>query len=95
MITMTMQHGHADIKDPSLNAVAEERPLYVRLQPKRMEKDEKGASRFLENTMDKWWLNPEHSDLERCYFKHITTNGESHWIFRNSKGEWWSHGIFG
>jgi len=80
----------------SLEAVAEARPLYIRSCPLRLA-DNKGGeeNRFLENTLDKWWQKGGTALPERSYFKHVDEQGNATWIFRDSSGEWYQHGIFG
>ena len=82
--------------DRSLEAVAEDRPLYIRRQPLPLERSpENGEDRFLESTMNKWWRETETAKLERNYFKHVDADGNATWIFQDSYGEWYQHGIFG
>jgi hypothetical protein len=82
--------------DPSLTAVAEERPLYIRTCPLPLpDLRRETAGRFLESTMDKWWRRGEGTAIERTYFKHIDPDGNAVWVFRDSSGHWYQHGIFG
>ncbi len=78
----------------SLDAVAEERPLYIRSQPTPLPgTGQKRQSRFLESTLNKWWQTG--GGIERNYFKHIDSDGIATWIFQDSAGNWYQHGIFG
>ncbi|MFH2131174.1 MAG: hypothetical protein ABIK68_12445 [bacterium] len=80
----------------SLDAVAEERPLYIRSQPLLLtgvERKTRGC--FLESTLDKWWQKGEPAAIERNYFKHVDPDGNATWIFQDSAGNWYQHGIFG
>lgn len=80
----------------SLDAVAEARPLYIRSNPLPLENEgPKGGGRFLENTLDKWWKKGGVVHTERSYFKHVDADGNATWIYRDSSGEWYEHGIFG
>jgi len=96
--------------DRSLEAVAEDRPLYIRQPPLPLKSlKEPGEDRFLESTMNKWWREAKTSrraeetarrekevaSLERNYFKHVDEDGNATWIFQDSHGEWYQHGIFG
>lgn len=82
--------------DRSLEAVAENRPLYIRHSPMPIEEfNGKTGSKFLESTMNKWWRADNTTDIERDYFKHIDPEGNSFWIFRDTSGHWYQHGIFG
>jgi len=80
----------------SLDAIAEERPLYIRSKPLPLKvSDRKSRGRFLESTLDKWWQKGGPALIERNYFKHVDGDGNATWIFRDSAGEWYQHGIFG
>ena len=80
---------------PSLEAVAEKRPLYIRHSPTLFQPSEPlDTGEFLESTMNKWWKE-EHGHLERDYYKNIDPEGNSSWVFRDSSGKWYQHGIFG
>ena len=80
----------------SLVAAAEERPLYIRHSPLPLtiEKEYTPAV-FLESTMNKWWKEEHTGVLERNYYKQIDPDGNSVWVFRDSLGHWYQHGIFG
>ncbi|MBU3917942.1 hypothetical protein KKA14_20635 [bacterium] len=80
----------------SLEAAAEGRPLYIRDAPLLLTTT-KGLpnSTFLENTMNKWWKNDTPSVMERSYFKVIDPDGNAVWVFKDSSGHWYQHGIFG
>jgi len=94
--TSVAAFGWESESDRSLNAVAEERPLYIRRKPLPLKKmDSSQAGQFLESTMDKWWKNSTAPILERHYFKHIDPDGNAVWIFQDSTGNWYQHGIFG
>jgi len=80
----------------SLDAVAEERPLYIRNEPVPLPGIErKRPGRFLESALNKWWQTGEPAAIERHYFKHIDPDGNATWIFQDSAGNWYQHGIFG
>ena len=80
----------------SLDAVAEERPLYIRSEPTLLPGIEpKRQGRFLESTLSKWWQAGGPAAIERNYFKHIDPDGNATWIFQDSAGNWYQHGIFG
>ena len=80
----------------SLEALAEERPLFIRNKPLPIgQLGKKVAVRFLESTMGKWWKAENSAEKERNYFKHIDPEGNAFWVFRNTAGQWYQHGIFG
>ncbi len=80
----------------SLEAVAECRPLYIRNAPLPITTiKEIPNSTFLESTMNKWWKNDMSPVIERNYFKVIDPDGNSVWVFKDSSGHWYQHGIFG
>ncbi|MCP4754825.1 MAG: hypothetical protein GY866_28450, partial [Proteobacteria bacterium] len=80
----------------SLDAVAEDRPLYIRNQPLPLQDLKPPTTeRFLESTMDKWWKEKDPGHIERNYFKHIDSRGNATWVFQDSNGRWYQHGIFG
>jgi hypothetical protein len=80
----------------SLEALAEERPLFIRSKPLMLEQMGKNiATRFLESTMGKWWKVGNAAEKERHYFKHIDPEGNALWVFRDTAGQWYQHGIFG
>ena len=94
--------GQEEIESPpsemqrSLDAVAEERPLYIRSEPLSLiGMERKRQGRFLESTLNKWWQSPEPAAIERNYFKHVDPDGNATWIFQDSAGNWYQHGIFG
>jgi hypothetical protein len=80
----------------SLEALAEERPLYIRSSPLPVQSmGKKTADSFLESTMTKWWKAGQSPGQERNYFKHIDPEGNSLWVFQDTAGQWYQHGIFG
>lgn len=79
----------------SLDAAAKKRPLYIRRSPLPLPSIGRfDAGEFLESTMDKWWKE-EDGNLERDYYRYVDPEGNSGWIFRDSSGKWYQHGIFG
>ncbi|MBU2515086.1 hypothetical protein KJ966_27515 [bacterium] len=80
----------------SLEAVAESRPLYIRRNPLAIRAiNQPRVKDFLESTMTKWWKEEKHPGKERHYFKHIDPEGNSTWVFQDTAGNWYQHGIFG
>lgn len=85
-----------DAMQRSLAAVAETRPLYIRSDPLPLaERGFNERGRFLESTLDKWWQKAGPALTERHYFKHIDADGNATWVFQDSAGVWYQHGIFG
>ena len=78
-------------------AVAHTRPLYLYRKPTPF--DSHGCSsvwRFLERTMAKWWQPHEgaRGELQRDYYR--LTDGEQRdfWVFKDTRGQWFVHGVF-
>ncbi len=93
--TGDLGYPNSEIKR-SLVAAAEDRPLYIRNSPLLVEKTGGySTSKFLESTMNKWWKNQAVTGMERDYFKYIDPDGNAVWIFKDSSGHWYQHGIFG
>lgn len=88
--------NHSSEMQRSLDAVAEERPLYIRNEPLSLVGVEPQIrGRFLESTLSKWWQKGGPAAIERNYFKHVDPDGNATWIFQDSAGNWYQHGIFG
>jgi len=49
---------------------------------------------FLERTSNNWWEGEELLDLNKDYFIRSEANGPAVWIYKNSRGEWFKHGIY-
>ncbi len=80
----------------SLEALAEGRPLYIRNNPLPIQvAGSKSVEQFLESTMIKWWRAEQSLRGERNYFKHIDPEGNALWVFKDTAGRWYQHGIFG
>ena len=80
----------------SLNALATERPLFIRNDPLPLSQSTLVANQhFLESTMVKWWRRESVGAKERHYFKHIDPEGNALWVFQDSVGQWYQHGVFG
>jgi hypothetical protein len=78
----------------SLNSAARLRPLYIHPKPRAFQQiGQSGLWRFRERTMDKWWQS-QRSPHSRDYYQYIC-QGKHLWIFQNSAGEWYVHGIYG
>lgn len=73
---------------------AAERPMFYLEKPKPLEKAPRGPLVFLERICLPWWNTDFHS--HRDYFKNIDPRTQKiFWLFRDEKGEWYEHGIFG
>lgn len=80
----------------SLEVIAQERPLYIQRRPLPVEEIKLSSKRtFLESTMNKWWKEDASRTVERNYFKYIDQQGNALWVFRDTSGRWYQHGIFG
>lgn len=81
----------------SLLAVAKARPLYMYRQPEIFDHNGQSSQRdFRERTMDKWW-SQERADatFQRDYYRLIDREQNRLWVFRDDKGHWFKHGIYG
>lgn len=93
---------HADIGaarhyDFSLQQWADvdlQRPLFYYTQPLILEKKQCAGARFIERTACNWWRSENSKDLVRDYFILENTQGQYIWVYRNSAGEWYQHGIY-
>ncbi len=83
----------------SLYAAAAKRPLYIFTEPKSfvppVVQKQRSSQETPEHTMNKWWLDPSLQDLERTYQTYTDMAGRAHWVFQNSSGVWYKHGVFG
>jgi len=70
------------------------RPLFYYPEPLPMEALQQRGARFLERTAQNWWCNENTDDLVRDYFLIKNTQGQYLWVYRNSAGEWYQHGIY-
>ena len=81
----------------SLGALAARRPLYLYKRPSTY--DNKGRSsawEFLERTMAKWWARGSASEreLQRDYYRLVDGDGRTLWVFKDTVGRWFVHGVF-
>lgn len=76
---------------PSLEAVASERPLYICSHPEGLSDTLVKKRVFLERTMGKWWLN---SGSQRDYFKVVDQKNRRLWVYKNNNDDCYIHGLF-
>ena len=79
-------------EDASLKHAALMRPLYLWKDPKPIAPLQAEKLKFLESSMNKWWL-PAQENAHRQYYQEVTFEG-SRWVFFDGKGGWFEHGIF-
>ena len=69
------------------------RPLFTYKNPRPLPHPSGGGAwKFTERTMDKWWVSKS-KNLRRDYYHYVNEDGK-HWVFRDTKGRWFLHGIF-
>ena len=70
------------------------RPLFYYRQPVSLQTTSIQSRRFLERTAYNWWQSENSRDLVRDYFLLKNTQDQYIWVYRNSAGEWYQHGIY-
>lgn len=70
------------------------RPLFYYARPLVLEKTATESVKFLERTACNWWQSENSEDLARDYFILKNTRGQYLWVYRNSAGRWYQHGIY-
>ncbi len=90
----------------SVTAAARLRPLFYYAQPQACQRDgQSSAWQFLERTMSKWWnLSPPNGTktmsstnkiaAQRDYYRMLNHKNQALWVFKDSHGNWYTHGIF-
>jgi hypothetical protein len=88
-----------DYLHASLIAAAQHRPLFIFSKP--VPYNQKGQSsgwQFLERTMAKWWeprpIGDPVPSIQRDYYRMIDPDQRNFWVYKNSLGQWYMHGIF-
>lgn len=77
-----------------LQMLAAERPLYLYRRP--IPFDPKGRScawRFVERTMGKWWSD-QGRHLQRDYYRLTDGEHKDHWVFKDTQGQAYMHGVY-
>jgi len=68
-------------------------PLYIYPRPQSFKSESKsGVWRFVERVMDNWWKQPS-SNTFRDYYQYINLD-KNLWLYQDSSGQWYTHGIF-
>ena len=70
------------------------RPLFYYRQPRLIKDKQQTSCQFLERTAYNWWRSENIRDLVRDYFLLKNQQGQYFWVFKNSAGEWYRHGIY-
>jgi len=82
----------------SLCAVAKKRPMFIYKEPLPLALEAKTFStlwQFLERTMSKWWGSlSSQTNNQRDYYRFVDNEKRSLWIFKDTLGHWYVHGIF-
>lgn len=75
---------------------AQHRPLFIYSKPRAMRARRVSAAwRFCERTMNKWWQDePGDASLFRDYYRMVDERNRVLWVFKDSSGRWFIHGIF-
>jgi hypothetical protein len=71
-----------------------ESPLYLYKKP--IPFDPRGQSctwRFLERTMEKWWRS-EDRPRQRDYYRLTDGDFKEHWVFKDTQGQAFVHGVY-
>jgi hypothetical protein len=79
----------------SLQAISRRRPLFLYRNP--IFYDNHGHSvtwMFLERIMTKWWEKKPNSSPQRDYYKLIGKDQRAMWVFKDFRGNWYTHGVF-
>lgn len=86
-------------------SAASDRPLFIFTEPEVLARPgPSGGVRFLERTMEKWWLHCKGADeapgepsrsSRRDYYQFLDSEGKSLWVFQNQRKQWFVHGVYG
>ena len=87
-------HFPAPAEHVSCRLLARRRPLFLY---KEVQSCVLGGQKpiFLENTMAKWWLQPEDGAWQRQYYKRVDEKNQAFWVYQDSTGRWVTHGNYG
>lgn len=71
------------------------RPLFIYKNPKVLTRHKSSLWCFMERTMNKWWRDKvNESCLFRDYYQMTDDKNRLLWVFKDSVGRWFIHGIF-
>jgi hypothetical protein len=86
----------------AVSAVSKDRPLFLYREPEPLlESTSSTTTVFNERTMHKWWDRPQDGSsdtekvLQRDYYRMMDRHRRSLWIYRDSQGQQFIHGIYG
>lgn len=81
---------------PSLISLGIKRPLFIYREPIEIRnKKTLVTDNFLERTMDKWWRSTSFNSRQRDYYCLMDNKKRCFWVFHDTNGKWYIHGIFG
>ena len=87
---------NSSIDRPGLFAQFERRPLFIFENPEPLTiKHRSSGWFFCERVMRKWWESEETTAHTRDYYMRIENNHHLQWVFRDQKGDFYVHGIYG
>lgn len=70
------------------------RPFFYYRTPLPITSPQKSKPKFLERTSNDWWADENLMDITKDYFLVEDREGRFIWVFRNSSGVWYKHGIY-
>jgi hypothetical protein len=104
MECVIMSTGEQAASRRSMLAVARQRPLYMYREPKLFNNEGHSSLReFCERTMGKWWASARtlmargqgNTAIQRDYYRLTDKDQNRLWVYRDSGGQWFVHGIYG
>lgn len=76
-------------------AVARQRPLFLYAEPEPLDSCGHSSGRvFIERTSTKWWRAATDQGEHRDYYRLFDRTQRSSWVFQDSSGRWFVHGVF-
>jgi hypothetical protein len=70
------------------------RPFFYYRTPLPITSPPESKPKFLERTSNDWWASENLMDITKDYFLVEDREGRFIWVFRNSSGVWYKHGIY-
>ena len=89
----TKEHDGRDVQAPWLSA-AIHRPLCIYSKPLECATPFAQNTHFIERVSTDWWHTQDASMFFRDYYRHHDAKGGVQWLFRDSSGQWFCHGLF-
>lgn len=80
---------------PTLMLLGRRRPLFLYKTPHLYDNGGRSTAwEFCERTMSKWWGGKPESTLQRDYYRVLDREMRSFWVFRDTRGQCFVHGLY-